>query len=522
MEEENKQTNPQQNPTEEETKPIDENQMKIYNNVLTILKEKRFLDVENALEELFLSEYEANGKEVGEILQQLSENKHRIHEVFGYNTFLLAVLHSLHQFQWKEHVETILTEVYQRTPPRDMFLFQKNIVKSTQDVPTLIHSLKYVPRIFGKIPNEKKIKELSELKTQIISSMEIINKEEEKGKRTEEIDEICKELIPTLPNHIDSLTILLALMEDRAIHGEVVEGLGKLTKSLKNFPNIFLKFTPQQLLTYVGVGLAVPLIINPRKIFEMIENAILEHQLFSFYSLAVLQRLVQCQQADIHPDVIYAVFNGVTLIKPDGPETIQNISAMVKRFIFAQTPESFSRMITTIFSSNKYEKMYNYGLSTIRDFFMFIEKKEDYPCLSKPELIICQLDELIRKFLAHPLYHSLDKFSWATSIEDLVEVVRFFQFVVIKKIPQISVNEHFKKINEIYAQLIKVRTVNMKGPTKTDVEDLKKMTKMCNFTVDNKQLHISQNDQFERQTMKLEFGLYSLQKVIEQTKPFIE
>ena len=142
MEEENKQTNPQQNPTEEETKPIDENQMKIYNNVLTILKEKRFLDVENALEELFLSEYEANGKEVGEILQQLSENKHRIHEVFGYNTFLLAVLHSLHQFQWKEHVETILTEVYQRTPPRDMFLFQKNIVKSTQDVPTLIHSLK--------------------------------------------------------------------------------------------------------------------------------------------------------------------------------------------------------------------------------------------------------------------------------------------------------------------------------------------------------------------------------------------
>ena len=62
----------------------------------------------------------------------------------------------------------------------------------------------------------------------------------------------------------------------------------------------------------------------------------------------------------------------------------------------------------------------------------------------------------------------------------------------------------------------------MKGPTKTDVEDLKKMTKMCNFTVDHKQLHMSQNDQFERQTMKLEFGLYSLQKVIEQTKPFIE
>ena len=512
----------QEKKEEEKEEEISEEQMKIYNKVKTVITEKKYLEVEDALEELFLSEYSANGKQMGEILQLLVDHKHRIYEVFGYSTFHLAVLHSMHQFQWRENVEIILKEVYEKMDPKEMFLFQKNIVKTTQDIPTLLHSLKFVPQVYKNIPSQKKLKTLVELKEQIISNMDVINTAEEKGNMTDVIVEILTELIPHLPNHVDSLILVLKLMEDRAIHGEIIGQVGKLARSLKNFPNIFLSFTPQQLLTYVGVGLAVPLILNQRKVFEMIENAILEHQLFNFYSLGILQRLVQCQQNDIHPDVIYAVFNGITMIKTDGIETQRNIASLFKRFVFSQTAESFNRMIQTIFSSNKYEKMYNYGLTLIKDVILFREKGEQLPCLSQPEKIYCQLDELIRKFLAHPLYHSLDKFSWASQIDDLVEVVRFFQFVVIKKIDGISIKEHYNKLNEIYAQLLKVRTVTMKGPTKTDVEDLKKMTKMCNFSVENKQLHLSQQDQFERQTSKLEFGLYILQSVTNYLKQFIE
>ena len=81
-----------------EIEEITPEQQRLYSTVITLVNEKKYYEVEDALEQLFLSDYEANGEQMGEILKLLAENKSRISECFGYNTFLLAVLHSMIHF----------------------------------------------------------------------------------------------------------------------------------------------------------------------------------------------------------------------------------------------------------------------------------------------------------------------------------------------------------------------------------------------------------------------------------------
>ena len=102
-------------------------QQQLYINVIEILQKKQYLELEEALEQLFLSDYDASTKEIGEIIYLLNESCERSGDVIAYNPFLLTVLHSLHQFQWKETVEKLLTYIYETTPPMDIFLFQKEV-----------------------------------------------------------------------------------------------------------------------------------------------------------------------------------------------------------------------------------------------------------------------------------------------------------------------------------------------------------------------------------------------------------
>ena len=333
-----------------ESEELTPEQQQLYTNVITLLKQEKYYEVEEALEQLFLSDYDASGDQIGEILKLMAEKKNRIYDCFAYNTFLLAVLHSMIQFQWNEHVRTILNEVYTKATPRDMFFIQKNIVKTTQDVPTLVHSLTFLPDLFQSIGEERKMKTLSEMKEQIVETMKYVNGYDERERFDDPIEDLVARLVPLLPSHGDSVTIIMTLLDGRYASQETVKRIQDIFNGIDTFPNTFLSFTPKQLLTYIGINCSVPMIINPHYLYNALEDAILDVGIPSSYSLALLKQMIACHQSKVHADVLLALYKGISQIQTEDIEVQKRIVALFEKFIFMQSGEGFALMIKTIFS----------------------------------------------------------------------------------------------------------------------------------------------------------------------------
>ncbi|BFU19796.1 hypothetical protein EHI8A_036050 [Entamoeba histolytica HM-1:IMSS-B] len=469
--------------------------------------------IEDSLNYLFTSELNLTDKELEELFIFLVQNIEKVLDVVVYNAEILVVLHSLCCTIIKPSVSPFLDSIYINASPRDLFLIHTSMINYTNNVDTLLHSLTYLPSILERIPKQRLKKSLEDTYKNIEQIMSLMNETNEK-KNEEIIQSITESFINILQPSKEALYIILLLTKNQIINNSLITKIRTLCLSCTNLPNIILSFNFQQLLTFIGLELPIPLILNTSKIYHMIEEAIKHCNVFPQHSIIILQYLMNYNQNTLDVDVVSILHNSITSIQTDDISQQRQAAQLFQLYILSHNSESIKNLIIKVFDTIKYRHLWSYILHIIRLFISFSFKNPKLPCFNCPSLVYTEIDGIIHKLLSNNEYISLDKFGIVGIIDELVDVVSFIHFISRYPIIPCNITDYINTLNQILSNLLNVRSLMLKGLTHEDKEQLKKANEICNITSGNEKMELDIDGGLERNTTRIEFGIFSLQKTI--------
>ncbi|GAB1227126.1 hypothetical protein ENUP19_0320G0011 [Entamoeba nuttalli] len=307
--------------------------------------------------------------------------------------------------------------------------------------------------------------------------MSLINETNEK-KNEEIIHDITESFIRILQPSKETLYIILLLTKNQIINNSLITKIRTLCLSCTNLPNIILSFNFQQLLTFIGLELPIPLILNTSKIYHMIEEAIKHCNIFPQHSIIILQYLMNYNQNTLDVDVVSILHNSITSIQTDDISQQRQAAQLFQHYILSHSSESIKNLIIKVFDTIKYLIFF-----TSFDYLSpFSFKNPKLPCFNCPSLVYTEIDGIIHKLLNNNEYMSLDKFGIVGIIDELVDVVSFIHFISRYPIIPCNITDYINTLNQILSNLLNVRSLMLKGLTHEDKEQLKKANEICNIT----------------------------------------
>ncbi|EDR28573.1 hypothetical protein EDI_338260 [Entamoeba dispar SAW760] len=469
--------------------------------------------IEDSLNYLFTNELNLTDKELEKLFIFLVQNIDKLLDIVVYNAEILVVLHSLCCTSIKTSVSPFLDSIYINASPRDLFLIHTSLINYTDNINTLLHSLTYLPSILERIPKQRLEKSLKDTYKNIEQIMNLINETNEK-KNEKIIQNITESFIKILQPSKETLYIILLLIKNQILNNSLITKIKTFCINCTNLPNIILSFNFQQLLTYIGFELPIPLILNTSKIYHMIEDAIKHCNLFSQHSIIILQYLMNYNQNTLDIDVISILHNSITSIQTNDILQQRQAAQLFQLYILSHNSESIKNLIIKVFDTIKYRHLWSYILHIIRLFISFSFNNPKLPCFNNPSLVFSEIDGIINKLLNNNEYMSLDKFGVIGIIDELVDVVSFIHFISKYPIIPFKITDYINKLNQILSNLLNVRSLILNGLTHEDKEQLKKANKICNITSGNEKIELDIDGGLERNTTRIEFGIFSLQKTI--------